>query len=160
MLPPVSEPSAPSDEPTATDAPDPPLLPPGTFVQIPGIVNRAKVRIPAGRPKGKLMQVELARHDRAGLLELRVHHRIGVGNSVAQESAAARGRESPPYRPGPSAPPGLPCNGPRSRPSRIRSSAAEACSRASSAVTVMNALSSGSVASSPRQHRFRQRQQR
>ena len=37
MLPPVSEPSAPSDDPTATDAPDPPLLPPGTFSRSHGL---------------------------------------------------------------------------------------------------------------------------
>ena len=61
---------------------------------VPWIADRAVVRVAAGRAERELVQVELARHDGASLLELGVHRRVRVGNPVAEETAASSRRNA------------------------------------------------------------------
>ena len=144
MLPPVSDPSAASDEPTATDAPLPPLLPPGDRSSSHGFRTAPKC--------GFRLVVPNANSCRFSFPGITAPASCSLRYTVASASGTrSRRKPDPPVVAIPAvstksfSATGIPCSGPRSRPSRSAASASAACSRAKSPVTVMYAFSRGSV---------------
>ena len=151
MLPPVSLPSAANASHATTATADPPEEPPGIFFVSHGLRTSPKCGLTELMPYANSCIPSLPRSTAPACRSFRttVASSFGTQSARIREPAVVR----IPFVANRSfTATGIPCSGPLYRPVSISRSAWRACSSASSAVTVMNALSRGSTASMRARH--------